>query len=108
VPFVLLSQPTALFGQDGIHGTDEMARNAHVCLLLPIIYSTLNTDCMQERYAQIMSDVEGLINDHISRQKERTHTHSKLKLLVPTVGLFFTPLLLRPKTIHQFEEICRS
>ncbi|KAH0262569.1 IMP-specific 5'-nucleotidase-like protein 1, partial [Aureobasidium melanogenum] len=77
VPFVLLSQPTALFGQDGIHGTDEMARNAH------------------ERYAQIMSDVEGLINDHISRQKEGTHTHSKLKLLVPTVGVFFTPLMLR-------------
>jgi IMP and pyridine-specific 5'-nucleotidase len=42
-----------------------------------------------------MSDVEGLINDHISRQKEGTHTHSKLKLLVPTVGVFFTPLLLR-------------
>ncbi|KAH0366121.1 IMP-specific 5'-nucleotidase-like protein 1, partial [Aureobasidium melanogenum] len=77
VPFVLLSQPTALFGQDGIHGTDEMARNAH------------------ERYAQIMSDVEGLINDHISRQKDGTHTHSKLKLLVPTVGVFFTPLMLR-------------
>ncbi|THW17945.1 IMP-specific 5'-nucleotidase 1 [Aureobasidium pullulans] len=77
VPFVLLSQPTALFGQDGIHGTDQMARNAH------------------ERYAQIMSDVEGLINDHISRQKEGTHLHSKLKLLVPTVGFFFTPLLLK-------------
>lgn len=74
---MLLSQPTALFGQDGIHGTDQMARNAH------------------ERYAQIMSDVEGLINDHISRQKEGTHLHSKLKLLVPTVGFFFTPLLLK-------------
>jgi IMP and pyridine-specific 5'-nucleotidase len=76
VPFVLLSQPTALFGQDGPHGTDEMARNAH------------------QRYAQIMSDVESLVNDHISRQKEDMHMHSKLKLLVPTVGVFFTPLLL--------------
>lgn len=44
VPFVLLSQPTALFGQDGIHGTDEMARNAHVCLLSSFRCLALDTD----------------------------------------------------------------
>lgn len=47
------------------------------------------------RYAQIMGDVEELINDHIEHQREGTHFQSKLKLLVPSVGVFFTPLLLK-------------
>ncbi|KAI4253672.1 MAG: hypothetical protein LQ352_003560 [Teloschistes flavicans] len=46
------------------------------------------------RYAEIMQDVEELINDHISQQKRGTHGRSKLKLLVPSVGVFFTPLRL--------------
>lgn len=83
VPFVLLSQPTALFEQNGNSGVDEMAHNAH------------------QRYAQIMSDVEELINDHISRQTDGSHTHSKLKLLVPSVGVFFTPLMLRDAFVWQ-------
>ncbi|MCJ1234049.1 IMP 5'-nucleotidase [Varicellaria rhodocarpa] len=53
------------------------------------------------RYAEIMHDVEALINDHISHQKQGTHTHSKLKLLVPTVGIFFTPLLLEDAFEYQ-------
>ena len=60
-----------------------MARNAH------------------ERYAQIMGDVEELINDHIAHQADGTHTHSKLKLLVPSVGVFFTPLLLKDAFVWQ-------
>lgn len=47
------------------------------------------------RYAQIMADVEGLIEDHIAHQQTGTHMHSKLKLLVPSVGVFFTPLPLK-------------
>ncbi|KAI4108477.1 MAG: hypothetical protein L6R37_001081 [Teloschistes peruensis] len=46
------------------------------------------------RYAEIMRDVEELINDHISQQKRGTQAKSKLKLLVPSVGAFFTPLKL--------------
>ncbi|KAL8718569.1 MAG: hypothetical protein Q9225_004316 [Loekoesia sp. 1 TL-2023] len=46
------------------------------------------------RYAEIMHDVEELINDHITQQKRGTHERSKLKLLVPSVGVFFTPLFL--------------
>lgn len=63
------------------------------------------------RYAEIMHDVEELINDHsvcseteyetlrltiiqVEQQKRGTHGGSKLKALVPTVGVFFTPLLL--------------
>lgn len=42
-----------------------------------------------------MKDVEGLINDHISHQRGPNPTVSKLKLLVPSVGLFFTPLPLQ-------------
>ena len=38
--------------------------------------------------------MEELINDHIAHQRDGTHTHSKLKLLIPSVGVFFTPLLL--------------
>ena len=46
------------------------------------------------RYKEILHDVEELINDHIEHQKSKTHDRSKLKLLVPSVGVFFTPLLL--------------
>ncbi|KAL9583016.1 MAG: hypothetical protein Q9212_002962 [Teloschistes hypoglaucus] len=46
------------------------------------------------RYAEIMHDVEELINDHINQQKRGTQASSKLKLLVPSVGVFFTPLKL--------------
>ncbi|KAI4238569.1 MAG: hypothetical protein LQ349_001023 [Xanthoria aureola] len=46
------------------------------------------------RYAEIMHDVEELINDHIEHQTRGTQGRSKLKHLVPSVGVFFTPLLL--------------
>ncbi|KAL8912292.1 MAG: hypothetical protein Q9171_002664 [Xanthocarpia ochracea] len=46
------------------------------------------------RYAEIMLDVEELINDHIEQQTRGTQARSKLKHLVPSVGVFFTPLLL--------------
>ncbi|KAL8758961.1 MAG: hypothetical protein Q9184_003766 [Pyrenodesmia sp. 2 TL-2023] len=46
------------------------------------------------RYAEIMHDVEELINDHITHQKRGKQERSKLKLLVPSVGTFFTPLPL--------------
>ncbi|KAJ9620510.1 IMP 5'-nucleotidase [Taxawa tesnikishii (nom. ined.)] len=82
VPFVLLSQPTAVF-EPNRPSIAEMAASAH------------------ERYAQIMGDVEDLINDHIAHQKSGTHTQSKLKLLVPSVGIFFTPLLLKDAFIWQ-------
>jgi len=82
VPFVLHSQPTVTFDE---HGSvlSNMATTAH------------------KRYAEIMHDVEVLINDHISHQKNGTHGRSKLKLLVPSVGVFFTPLLLVEAFVHQ-------
>ncbi|KAI4180861.1 MAG: hypothetical protein L6R41_006969, partial [Letrouitia leprolyta] len=90
VPFVLHSQPTAAYEERGDILT-KMASTAH------------------RRYAEIMRDVEELINDHstcflskawrsayqkVMHQKRGTHGRSKLKLLVPSVGVFFTPLLL--------------
>lgn len=45
--------------------------------------------------------VEDLINDHIAHQKDGTHSRSKLKLLVPSVGVFFTPLLLQEAFEYQ-------
>ncbi|MCJ1410253.1 IMP 5'-nucleotidase [Ptychographa xylographoides] len=56
------------------------------------------------RYAEIMRDVEELINDHIVHQKKGTQGHSKLKLLVPSVGVFFTPILLEKAFYFQDEE----
>lgn len=54
------------------------------------------------RYAQIMGDVEALINDHIGHQNSsKIAPASKLKLLVPTVGIFFTPLLLKDAFVWQ-------
>ncbi|SMR49424.1 unnamed protein product [Zymoseptoria tritici ST99CH_3D1] len=74
VPFVLLSQPTNIHESDK-PSVSEMARSAHA------------------RYAQIMRDVEELIVDHIARHQ--SGSISKLKLLVPSVGTFFTPLPLQ-------------
>ncbi|EON65249.1 IMP-specific 5'-nucleotidase 1 [Coniosporium apollinis CBS 100218] len=82
VPFVLHSQPTAVF-EPRRESVDQMAAGAH------------------RRYAEIMRDVEELINDHIAHQKAGTHAHSKLKLLVPSVGIFFTPLPLHDAFIYQ-------
>lgn len=75
VPFVLHSQPTAAHEERSDILT-KMAATAH------------------RRYAEIMRDVEELIDDHIAQQKRGTQERSKLKLLVPSVGTFFTPLPL--------------
>ena len=73
------------------------------------------------RYAEIMRDVEELINNHsrqlnecpkaslmatylaflVTHQKKGTHGRSKLKLLVPSVGIFFTPLPLKDAFVYQ-------
>lgn len=45
--------------------------------------------------------MEELINDHIAHQRDGTHTRSKLKLLIPSVGVFFTPLLLEEAFEYQ-------
>ncbi|KAI9739354.1 MAG: IMP 5'-nucleotidase [Cirrosporium novae-zelandiae] len=81
VPFVLHSQPTAVYDRKGTLG--EMAQIAH------------------RRYAEIMRDVEKLINDHINQQQEGTAGHSKLKFLVPSVGRFFTTLPLEDAFNYQ-------
>jgi IMP and pyridine-specific 5'-nucleotidase len=73
VPFVLLSQPTAIH-EDDKSSVNAMASNAHT------------------RYSEIMRDVEELIRDHIWHQKASPDSPSKLKLLVPSIGMFFTPL----------------
>ncbi|PHH89446.1 hypothetical protein CDD83_6051 [Cordyceps sp. RAO-2017] len=96
VPFVLYSQPTGVIGDD----TDvaKMAEEAH------------------RRYAEIMRDVEMMIDDHISRQKHnqvpgpnadgsvskpQPPFPSKLGMLVPTAGPFFTRLPLEAAFKYQ-------
>jgi IMP and pyridine-specific 5'-nucleotidase len=48
-----------------------------------------------------MRDVEEIINDHIEHQKVNKAHRSKLKLLVPSVANFFTPLALHDAFIWQ-------
>lgn len=86
MPFVLLSQPSHV-QEDDKPMVDLMARAAN------------------ERYAQIMEDVEGLIKEHLDFEKPDqvgpASKKSKLRLLVPTVGRFFTPLPLKEAFLWQ-------
>jgi len=75
VPFVLHSQPTGVF-ESRCGTVAQMAEQAH------------------RRYAEIMQDVEDMIDDHIAHQDVGLEGQSKLKLLVPSVGTFFTRLPL--------------
>ncbi|KAI0140519.1 IMP-specific 5-nucleotidase [Xylariaceae sp. FL1272] len=75
VPFVLYSQPTGMFESNGFSIT-RMSEEAH------------------RRYAEIMRDVEYMLDDHIAHQAESNPVPSKLKLLVPPIGNFFTRLPL--------------
>jgi IMP and pyridine-specific 5'-nucleotidase len=77
---VLHSQPTAVF-EARAQTVDQMATQT------------------QRRYAEIMRDVEDIVNDHIAHQQ--THRPSKLKLLVPSVANFFTPLALHDAFLWQ-------
>ncbi|KAF4973786.1 hypothetical protein FZEAL_9233 [Fusarium zealandicum] len=81
VPFVLYSQPTGVFG-DGPSVT-LMAEEAH------------------RRYAEIMHDVELMIDDHIARQQNENRLPSKLRMLIPTAGPFFTRLPLEAAFKYQ-------
>ncbi|KAL2002158.1 hypothetical protein VTN02DRAFT_513 [Thermoascus thermophilus] len=82
VPFVLHSQPTAEYQEHSVKLV-EVAADTH------------------KRYAEIMRDVENLINDHIAHTNSGAAGKSKLKLLVPTVGTFFTPLMLEDAFNYQ-------
>ncbi|TVY59474.1 IMP-specific 5'-nucleotidase 1 [Lachnellula cervina] len=82
VPFVLHSQPTGVF-ETRSHSVEMMAAEAH------------------RRYWEIMRDVEVMIDDHIAHQEVGLHGQSKLKLLVPSIGTFFTKLPLADAFIYQ-------
>lgn len=101
VPFVLHSQPTAIH-QEHSEGLKSVAADTHL------------------RYAEIMRDVEKLVLDH-SESKWKAFTarannfrvqhherdapgRSKLNLLVPTVGTFFTQLYLEDAFKYQDEQ----
>lgn len=98
VPFVLYSQPNGVFGE----GITKMAEDAH------------------RRYAEIMRDVEAMIEDHstsppasapstgaqtnnfsVARQNQDEVFPSKLRMLIPTAGPFFTRLPLEAAFKYQ-------
>ncbi|KAK8037499.1 hypothetical protein PG991_000845 [Apiospora marii] len=90
VPFVLYSQPTGVFQTAGTSFT-HMSEEAH------------------RRYAEIMRDVEFMLDDHtnghthhqVAHQADPRALQSKLKLLVPTIGQFFTRLPLEAAFKYQ-------
>ncbi|KAL3484264.1 IMP-specific 5-nucleotidase [Aspergillus germanicus] len=82
VPFVLHSQPTTIQVEHG-ERLAEVAQDTH------------------QRYAEIFRDVEGLLNDHIQHEREEAAGKSKLRLLVPSVGTFFTNLYLEEAFKYQ-------
>lgn len=86
MPFVLYSQPTGVFSTHGV-SMAQMSEEAH------------------RRYAEIMRDVELMIDDHIKHHQGEQGTAapfpSKLKLLVPSVGPFFTRLPLEAAFKYQ-------
>lgn len=58
----------------------------------------------KNRYMQIMRDIEKLVSEHIRYQQAGTAGLSKLKLLVPSVGSFFTELPLQDAFQWQDEQ----
>ncbi|KAL2869099.1 IMP 5'-nucleotidase ISN1 [Aspergillus lucknowensis] len=82
VPFVLHSQPTTI-QQEHNERLAEVAHDTH------------------QRYAEIFRDVEGLLNDHIEHERSEAAGKSKLRLLVPPVGTFFTRLYLEEAFKYQ-------
>ena len=74
-----------------------------------LLFTTLPTEFCRFPSANADSlakchQVEDLINDHIAHQRDGTHQRSKLKLLVPSVGVFFTPLLLEEAFQYQDQQ----
>ncbi|KAJ1981072.1 IMP 5'-nucleotidase [Dimargaris verticillata] len=53
-----------------------------------------------QRYAEVMTQVEELVNEHIAMQAKGLEKYSRLRRLVPTVGTFFTPLPLRESFLY--------
>ncbi|KAH6630121.1 IMP-specific 5-nucleotidase [Chaetomium sp. MPI-SDFR-AT-0129] len=77
VPFVLYSQPHGAIDGQSEDTLIQTREEAH------------------RRYSEILRDVEVMIDDHISYQNDPNNPFpSKLKLLVPTIGPFFTRLPL--------------
>lgn len=81
MPFVLYSEPTGVFGNGP--SITRMAEEAH------------------RRYAEIMRDVELMIDDHMTKQNCSDPFPSKLRMLVPTAGPFFTRLPLEAAFKYQ-------
>ncbi|KAK0633710.1 imp-specific 5'-nucleotidase-like protein [Immersiella caudata] len=68
---------TGVFERQGLPGTSQAREEAH------------------RRYSEILRDVEIMIDDHILHQNDAENPFpSKLKLLVPSIGPFFTRLPL--------------
>ncbi|KAA8630670.1 hypothetical protein SMACR_05391 [Sordaria macrospora] len=79
VPFVLYSQPHGVF-EDPDSSVDTLSQTREEA---------------HRRYSEIFRDIEAMIDDHIAHQNNAENPFpSKLKLLVPGIGPFFTRLPL--------------
>ncbi|EGZ78189.1 IMP-specific 5'-nucleotidase 1 [Neurospora tetrasperma FGSC 2509] len=79
VPFVLYSQPHGVL-EDPDRSVDTLSQTREEA---------------HRRYSEIFRDIEAMIDDHIAHQNDAENPFpSKLKLLVPSIGPFFTRLPL--------------
>jgi IMP and pyridine-specific 5'-nucleotidase len=97
------------------HRRDELIEWIKALLVVPFVLvrelpstakDTRKSEALvRERYAGVFKDVEELIEDHsmsltkgvnaVAQQELNTPMRSKLKMLVPSIGIFFTPLPLK-------------
>ncbi|KAG5457394.1 MAG: IMP-specific 5-nucleotidase, partial [Olpidium bornovanus] len=82
-PFVLHAKPRDISDGDRLSDTTKQLSRENFM------------DDNLKRYAETMQNVEALVDEHIVMQSKGTPHHSRLKRLVPSVGVFFTPLPLR-------------
>ncbi|KAJ1822408.1 IMP 5'-nucleotidase [Coemansia sp. RSA 2599] len=91
-PFVLHAQPQPL--------THEEQEAKHLSLRRR---SEEAQEANAHRYAEIFGDIEDLIDEHREFTKQGIPSYSRLAKLVPSIGVFFTPLPLQ----HAFRRINR-
>ncbi|KAI9189005.1 IMP 5'-nucleotidase [Blastocladiella emersonii ATCC 22665] len=93
-PFALHARPLTL-AEVGANSADAAANGVQM------------TSAMQQHYLDIFGSIEKLIREHMLEQDKR-RPESRLQMLVPTLGKFFTPLPLRDAFAAHDERLALS
>ncbi|KAJ3125457.1 hypothetical protein HK098_000271 [Nowakowskiella sp. JEL0407] len=98
-PFILHSRPSSI---SLVSSPLELLDSSNPLddLYIGVVESSESSIKNEERYAEIMKRLEELIVDHILHQNAGVPQFSRLTQLVPSIGMFFTPLPLRESFIR--------